>query len=480
MKLNNKKMNKFKKGVSIFIGIILLIAIYINTFLIVKYNVLPLKYLILYIVCIVLIPIFMIFFTIFRRPKKFIRFIMYFFEIFYIILLFIVFCYLNKTFNFVDKLTNAFNYETKNYYVLVSSNSTYNKIDDLNNKNIGYVNNVDVSLDKAIKELDNKVKLNHQEKSSYNEAFTSLSNEEIDGIIMIDSIYSLLTEDNEELKSNIKVLYEFSIKEKINSISKDVDVTEEPFNVYISGIDSYGKVTDKGRSDVNIVMSINPKTHKILMTNIPRDYFVKLYGINKMDKLTHAGIYGVETSAKTIEDILDIDINYYVKVNYNALIKLVDALDGVDVYSEYDFHSSEFNYKFVKGYNHVNGKMALDFCRTRYAFTNGDRVRGENQQRMIQAIITKANSPKILVKYSDFLEALEGTFTTNISTEKIMSLINMQLDKMPDWEISAISLNGKDGSEITYSFPSMELYVMYPDDETVESAKGQIQELMGV
>ena len=479
MKLNNKKVKKAKRIFSIIIGILLLVSIYINTYLIIKYNVLPTKYLIVYGIFIVLVPIIFIFFTIFRRPKRFIRGILTFFEIFYIILLLLVFFYLNKTFNFLDDLSSNFGYETKNYYVLVSSTSNYTKVDELANKKLGYGKNVDLSIDKAIMELDSKITANHEEKNSYSDLFNSLQKDEIDGVLMIDSIYSLLTEDDEELKSNTKILYEFSIKEKINEIGKDVNVTEEPFNVYISGIDSYGKVTDKGRSDVNIVMSINPKTHKILMINIPRDYYVNLNGINEMDKLTHAGIYGVNVSAKTIEDILDIDINYYVKVNYNALIKLVDALDGVDVYSEYNFKSSEFFYKFEKGYNHVNGKMALDFVRTRKAFQDGDRVRGENQQRMIEAIIKKANSPKILVKYSDLLEALEGTFTTNISTEKIMNLVNMQLDKMPDWEINSISLNGSDGSEITYSVPSMELYVMYPNEETIEDAKIKIQELMG-
>ncbi len=479
MKLNNKKMKKAKKIFSIFIGLFLLVFIYINTYLIIKYNVLPIKYLIIYGIFIILIPLIMIFLTVFRRPKKFIKKILICLEIFYILLLIIVFVYLNKTFNFLNDLTSAFDYETKNYYVLVSSTSNYTKVDELANKKIGFAKNVDMSIEKAISELDNKINSTHEEKTSYNDLFSSLEKAEIEGVIIIDSIYGLLTEDNEELKSNTKILYEFSIKEKINDIVKDVNVTEEPFNIYISGIDSYKNVTDKGRSDVNIVMSINPKTNKILMINIPRDYYVELGNIKEMDKLTHAGMYGVNESVKTIENLLQIDINYYVKVNYNALIKLVDALEGVDVYSEYDFYSAEFNYKFVKGENHVNGKMALDFVRTRKAFVNGDRVRGENQQRMIEAIIKKANSPKTLIKYSDYLEALEGTFTTNISTDQIMSLVNMQLDKMPEWEINKISLNGTDGSEITYSDQSRELYVMYPKEDTIEDAKIKIQELIG-
>ncbi len=479
MKLSKKKVKKAKKMISIIIGLILFVLMLINTYLIVKYNVLPVKYLILYTIIIILIPLFIIYATIFRRPKKSFRCFFNVLEIIYIIVLLIAFIYLNQTFNFLDKFTNGYDYETKNYYVIVAKDSKINKIDGLNNKKIGFAKNTDTSIDKAITELEDKIKYELVEKNTYNELFASLENKEIDAILMIDSLYNLLTEDDEILRSNIKILYQFNIKEKIKEIGKDVNVTEEPFNIYISGIDSYGKVTDKGRSDVNILLSVNPKTHKVLMINIPRDYYVKLSGgINQMDKLTHAGIYGVDVSVGTIENLLDIEINYYVKVNYNAVIRLVDALGGVDVYSEYNFSSADYHYKIVKGYNHVDGKMALDFVRTRKAFVEADRVRGENQQRMIEAIMKKANSPKILVKYGDILEALDGTFTTNVSTEKIMSLVNMQLDKMPTWETKSISLNGTDGSGITYSVPGMELYIMNPDEETINEAKEEIDQMM--
>ena len=216
-------------------------------------------------------------------------------------------------------------------------------------------------------------------------------------------------------------------------------------------------------------------TNKIILVNVPRDYYVELPGTEKKDKLTHAGMYGVDMSIKALENLLDIEINYYVKVNYNAIINLVDALDGVDVYSEYNFKSFEFYHPFKKGINHVDGKLALDFVRTRKAFRDGDRVRGENQQRMIQAIFKKVSSPKILVKYNEMLKALDGSFTTNISTSKIMSLINMQLDKMPSWEISSMSLNGTDAYDYTYTYPSQQLYVMVPKEETVNEVKNAIK-----
>ena len=331
----------------------------------------------------------------------------------------------------------------------------------------------------ALEELEGKI------INSFKRNKKAILKEENEGISKINSevkVSLLLNNIKDEMNyceltniDNVYIPFRFFIsnKEKVNEITKDVDVTKDVFNVYVSGIDSYGNVTDKTRSDVNIILSINPKTNKILMINIPRDYYVELDGTGQKDKLTHAGIYGVEMSTKTIENLLGIEINYYVKVNYNALINLVDALGGVDVYSKNDF-TSGLNYHFNVGYNHVNGDQALEFVRTRKAFLDGDRVRGENQQAMIQAVIKKACSASILIKYDDILKSLEDSFSTNISTDKIMSLINMQLDSMPSWNIESISLNGSDSYGFTYTYPTQELYVMIPNEETIDEAKNAL------
>ena len=478
MKLRKLK-NKFKKLkiFSVLIGIVLLISIYLNSFLLIKYNVLPLKFLIIYFIFVGIIPFTLVYFTVFKRIKKLVKNILLGIEVFYIIILLIVFFYLNSTFNFVENFTGNFDYETKNYYVLAKKQANYNDIKDLKNKNIGFAKNLDTSIEHALEKLDEKVKLNHKEYDGLSELIDSLENDEIESILIIDSFYDMLNESEEETKisDTTKIVYKFSIKEKIEDISKEVDVTKEAFNVYISAIDSYGNVTDNTRSDVNMVISVNPKTNKLLMINIPRDYFVKLAKYNEYDKLTHAGFYGVETSIKTIENLLDTEINYYARVNYSALIGLVDALGGVDVYSEYDFTSGYYLVHFNKGYNKVNGLEALEFVRTRKAFLQGDRVRGENQQRMIEAIIKKASNPSILLKYDNILKSLDGSFSTNISTENIMNLINFQLDKMPSWNTETISLDGSDSYQITYTDKSRELYVMIPNEETVENAKLALQ-----
>ena len=478
MKLRKLK-HKLKKLkiFSIIIGIILLLSVYLNSFLLIKYNVLPLKFLIIYFIIVGLIPFILVYLTNFKKMKRLPKNILLGIEIFYIVILFIVFFYLNSTFNFVENFTGNFDYETKNYYVLANKQASYKDIKDLKNKNIGYAKNLDTSIKHALEELEGKVRLNHKEYDGLSELLRALENNEIEAILLIDSFYQMLdeSEDNTKISNSTKIVYKFSIKEKIEDISKDVNVTKEAFNVYISAIDSYGNVTDKTRSDVNMVISVNPKTNKLVMINIPRDYFVELAGINEYDKLTHAGFYGVETSIKTIENLLDTEINYYAKVNYSALIGLVDALGGVDVYSEYDFTSGYYLVHFNKGYNHVNGEEALEFVRTRKAFLQGDRVRGENQQRMIEAIIKKASNPSILLKYDNILKSLDGSFATNISTENIMNLINFQLDKMPSWSTESMSLDGSDSYQITYTDKSRELYVMIPNEETVENAKLALQ-----
>ena len=474
MKLKNKKQ---RKKFYLLLSLVLSILIVLNTFLIVKYNVLPFKYLIVYIIAICIIPLSLMMYTLFKKKNRKLKSFFGGIEVLYIVVLFIAFFYLNSTFNFLDKFSNNTGFETKKYYVLVLENSDYNKIDDLNNKSIGYANGLDESVSDALSELDKKVKITHEKYEGYDESLNKLKDEDVESVLIIQNNYDMIIENSYDMLENTKIIYEFSIREKANNLAKKVNVTKEPFNIYISGIDSYGNITDKNKSDVNIVASVNPKTHKVLLINIPRDYYVNLGGINQMDKLTHAGAYGVKTSVKTIEELLDIELNYYVKVNYNALINLVNALGGVDVYSEYDFSSYEYHHKFKKGYNTVDGKLALDFVRTRKAFLDGDRVRGENQQRMIEAIAKKACTPAILIKYDSILKSLDGTFITNMPTEDVTSLIKMQLDKMPEWSIEKLSLNGSDAYEYTYSAKSQELYVMIPNEETVDAAKDALERI---
>ena len=482
IKNNNMKKNKKKKVKKLniyllIISIVMILMIILNTYLIIKYDVLPLKYLIIYLLLVVIIPFLIIFLIIKKKKGYALKVFLSIIEIIYILILGFAFYYLNQTFNFLDDFTTNNTYQIKNFYVVALKSSEFSDIKDLDTESVGYVNQLNSSILDANKKLDEVINLEFKEYKDYSVLFEDLLAKKMQGVVIPNSHFDSLTENDEELKNKVKIIYKFALKEKLDSFKKEVNVLKETFNIYISGIDSYGDVNSLTRSDVNILVSVNPKTHQILMINIPRDYYVTLHEIGQKDKLTHAGIYGTEMSVKSIEDLLDIEINYYFKVNYGALVKLVDALGGVDVYSKYKFTSGEEFYTYQKGFNHVNGRQALEFVRTRYAFVDGDRVRGENQQAMIQAIIKKACSKDILTKYSNILESLKGTFTTNISTDKITDLIKMQLDMMPSWNITSISLNGSDGSEYTYSYPHQKLYVMIPDEKTVVDAKNTLQDV---
>ena len=223
--------------------------------------------------------------------------------------------------------------------------------------------------------------------------------------------------------------------------------------------------------------SVNPLKKEILLTNIPRDYYVKLHSFNEYDKLTHAGIYGIDESISTIEDLLDTKINYYVKVNFTSLIDIVDALDGIVVNSNYSFTTVD-GYSFKKGTNYLDGKEALSFARERKAFKEGDRIRGENQQLILTSIINKSTSTKIITNYTEILKAVKGKFITNIKDEEITKLIKMQFRDGQAWNIKSISVNGVDSYDYVYSYKKNKLYVMRPIQETVDNAIGKIKDVM--
>ncbi len=265
------------------------------------------------------------------------------------------------------------------------------------------------------------------------------------------------------------------------------NVTNQPFLIYLSGLDTLGstEIKDKGLSDVNMVVAVNPTTKKILMVNIPRDYYVGLEGNpNKLDKLTHAGNYGINCSMSTLEALFDIEFNYYVKVNFKSVVDIVDALGGITVQSDYNFKShasySDKYYTFKKGENKLTGDSALAFARERQSFSNGDRQRGIHQQKVIAAVFDKVISPSMLnpSKINSVLKAITSNMKTNISSAEISSLVQMQLGDMAAWDIQTYSVDGTGASRTTYSAGSQKLSVMIPNKETVDEAKLKIQAII--
>lgn len=467
------------KNISLFINSLLLISLIVFFLHIFKINILPTKYIVELLIIFFLINMIFILVDLKFYRKKILIIIL---NIISLLLMSLFIFWTNKiveTNSFFNRNSNE-KIEITNYYIVVRKNSDYEKIYDIRKKDV-YVLANEINYTKVISKLNNKVSVNINNGTDLLELGNKILNKDIDIILVSEANYNLLDENIEGFKDNTKKLYTISIESTLEDISKEVTVTKEAFNIYVSGIDTYGKISTKSRSDVNIIMTVNPVDKKILLTSIPRDYYVRLHGTTGYkDKLTHAGIYGINMSVQTIEDLLNININYYLRVNFNTLIDVVDELDGIEIYSDKSFTAwTNRSCKFTKGYQTVDGKCALAFARERYSYVIGDRHRGENQQQVITKIIDKATSSKrIITNYSDILNALDGSFQTSLNKEEIYAIIKMQISDMSKWEVESISLNGFDSSNYTYSYGGQKLYVMEPDQNTINQAKEKIHETM--
>ena len=474
MKKNKSKKNKKNK----FTKFLILTLIIVTGFfigLLFYIDLLPTKYLVMITGTIILFDLINILILRVNNLKKKIRRIFSAFAIFWIIAMLGVSFYLCKTLGVL--LSNGDSkYKLEHYSVAVLKTSKFNKIEDIKNKKVGYYKKTTGALD-ANEKLKSVVKVKYKSYEEPKKMLEDLDNKDISAILIEDSIKSIMEEENAEFSKKYKVIYTFKVKVESKSTVKDVDVSKKPFVLYLSGIDTYGEISSVSRSDVNIVLVANPKTKQVLLISIPRDYYVQLHDTTGVkDKLTHAGIYGIDMSVMTLEDLLAVDINYYFKVNFTSVIDIVNVLGGLDVYSDYTFISYS-GYSFKAGYNSVNGEEALDFVRTRKAFAEGDRQRGKNQQALIDAIIQKATSKSIITKYNSLLDAVNGKYQTNMPSKKIMSLIKMQLNDMAKWTVTSYGLEGKDSSNYTYTYYQL-LYVMEPVEESVEQAKEMIQQVL--
>ena len=473
-KKTKKKQNKKILIISnIILGIYLLISLFLLG-IIIKLSVLPLKYILIILPIYIIFTLLFGFLTIKKNIKSGIKI---FIDVILSILIIIYssgLIYLNKALNFMDKI-KAKDYQTEEYYVIVLKDSGYDNVNQI--KEIGIYESND-NYKNALEELHKKIDFTEKKYNNYTNAVNNLLNKKVEAVFISSSHKSILEEQLDFDK--IKIIDTTEIKIKNDVKIEDIDVTKESFNIYISGIDIYGNISQVSRSDVNMIATINPRTHEILLTSIPRDYYVRLHGTTGYkDKLTHAGLYGINMSIETLEDLFEINIDYYVRVNFTTLLNLVDAIGGVDITSDKAFTArTNGSCTYVKGKNHLDGKCALAFSRERYAYSEGDRHRVQNQQAVITAILNKALSSSTLVKkYSSILESMGSSFQTNIPQDKIYSLVNMQLDSMPKWNITSISVNGKDSSNYTYSYSAGKLYVMEPDMSTVVNATNKIKEL---
>ena len=251
--------------------------------------------------------------------------------------------------------------------------------------------------------------------------------------------------------------------------AKSVNVTEEPFNIYITGIDQWEeeKGLDLERSDVNMIVTVNPVTKKVLLTSIPRDSYVKLHTAQAMDKLTHTGVYGVDETINTVQDWLGIDLNYYVKMNFTAVRDIINAMGGIRVYSPVEFDSSLRPYHYKKGWNDLGGRQALFFARERHAFEGQDSIRVENQQRVMKAIIKKmTSSSTLLTSYDDVMAAAGNNLSTNMASKDMTELVKMQITDLAEWDIETQKIEGEYGEDYVASLSQRNKYSVYYTDET--------------
>ncbi|MBO4127836.1 LCP family protein [Streptococcus suis] len=313
--------------------------------------------------------------------------------------------------------------------------------------------------------------------TSYLIAYQSMLNGESQAMVFNGVFTNILENEDPDFSSKVKKIYSFKVTQTVETATEQV--SGDSFNIYISGIDTYGPISSVSRSDVNIIMTVNRATHKILLTTTPRDSYVVIAdgGQNQYDKLTHAGIYGVNASVHTLENLYGIDISNYIRLNFTSFLQLIDLVGGIDVENTQEFTSGGYN--FSVGTVHLDAEQALIFVRERYSLANGDNDRGQNQEKVIAALIKKMSSPDNLANYQAILTGLEGSIQTDLSLETIMGLVNTQLESGTQFTVESQALTGTGRSDLSsYAMPGSQLYMMEINQDSLEQAKAAIQSVL--
>ena len=397
--------------------------------------------------------------------------------------------YINKTRSAISNISGETT-EVTQMAVYVKSDDAADSVEATAGYTYGILSSLDrENTDGAVAHLNSQfgTEVQTKEYAGLTELADGILNGEVNAMLL-NSGYLSVYEDMDgytDFSTKIKEVGTVEVESTIQSAEESTPV--EPittanggkvYTIYLSGIDTRGEMTAKSRSDVNIIATVNTDTHEILLVSTPRDYFVPLSISGGVpDKLTHAGIYGIDVCMDTLGMLYDIDINYYFRINFGGFVKVIDALGGITVNSDYDFDSKNIlGYHFNKGENYLNGEQALIFARERYAFQEGDRQRGKNQMEVIRGVVKKALSPEILTSYSSILSSLDGCFGTNITYEEIAQILQQQLTNGGDWTIVSYSVNGTGATEKPYSM-SQKAYVMVPDYNTVDKAKSLMEKV---
>lgn len=487
-----KEQSKFSKVLSILLSVVLVISSFYLLYQVIRLNVLPSKFLFpLTIGVVVLDAIFILLLVYFSKNvvSKIVC-----------ILLTLVICaascmggyYISKTQGALSNITNVAKHAKNTVSVIVKESSSIKNKSQLNGVSVGSLRLNEQGSKKTLKELSGEgIVLNQTEYDSMTTLLEAFYNGEVDSIIINESSRSQILdmEAYSNFDSNTRVVYQTSYKVKNNDSATSVsDITSKPFNVLISGSDTRGGFDENGRSDMIMIATVNPKTHTILLTSVPRDFYVTtacdagdgcMQGA--LDKITHTGIHGTNTTKRTVEQLLGIEINYTFKVGFDTVTDLVDALGGVDVNVEPGYATNSFaalsGFSVHEGVNHLNGEQALAFARERYSYTEGDRQRTKNQQQVLMGIVKEATKPSVITNYAAIMDTMANTFSTTMSNAEITDLIKYQLNNNPTWKMEQYMVDGT-GDTLMCAELGDAASVMVPDQSTVKMAKDKINAVL--
>ena len=415
-----------------------------------------------------------------KRVRNFVKWICLALALLSSVLCIVGYHYSQSVISFVENITGK-RVETETYSVYVLKDSGYKELDYLKRQSFGYLS-TNPHHAETEGQLQKVVSHKVEDFDSIGEMVSALYSSNVSALVMNNSYLEMLADTNVDFEEKTRVVYSFEVRSEVADVPNEVDIKTEPFVMLISGSDSRNGLQEVARSDVNMLAVVNPKEHKILLVSIPRDYYVQLHGTTgTKDKLTHAGVYGIEMSRTTIEDLFDVDISYTTKVSFGTVVSVVDALGGIEINSDQEFTAFTDKKCHIKqGVQALDSSCALAYARERYAYESGDRHRVQNQQDVTEAILEKIGDPHYLAKYPKILKAAEGSFETSMSYDMITDFAKTQLASLHSWEIEKISVDGTGAMLPTYSMGAQKLYVMIPDQSTVDAAKTKIQEYLTV
>ena len=475
-RLKENKTSKFQQSFNIILLFLYIVLTCFLLFLIFRYHILAVSYINLLLAAImVFIALVALFLISNRKAKKFTLIML----LLSIVASSLALVGVHQFVSLANHLNATSNYSSYSISVAVLADSEIGNVSQLSSVTAPTktdAENIKKLLD-DIKTSQNK-DLKVEDSSSYLAAYKSLLAGETKAIVLNSVFENLIEQEYPEHAKKIKKIY---TKELTKTVEAPKSSQNKAFNIYISGIDTYGPISSVSRSDVNIIMTVNQETKKILLTTTPRDAYVPIAdgGNNQNDKLTHAGIYGVDASIHTLENLYGIDLNYYARINFTSFLKLIDLLGGVDVYNDQEFTSLHGNYHFPVGNVHLDSEQALGFVRERYSLANGDGDRGRNQQKVISAIIQKLTSTEALKNFDGIMQSLQDSVQTNMPAETMVSLVNAQLASGGKYSVITRDLKGTGRMDLpSYAMPDSNLYMLEVDPNSLETLKVEIKDIM--